>query len=292
MDFDLPEPEVVFDVEGGVLGIVRAERNVAHRLIEEFMLMANKTVAAHIAKRGVPSIYRTHDRPDRQKLIEFAEFARSMGYKTRGIEGGSSGELQRILKEAEGKPEEPVINNLLLRSMMQAKYNVENAGHFALAFDCYTHFTSPIRRYPDLIVHRILKRVLNRSKMQEGFGEKLKGMAERCSRTERNAEQAEREVMKLMSAQLMMEHLGEEFDGVVIGIISGGLFIELEQYFIEGFIHVTELKDDYYYLDEVTHALIGERKGGKYRMGDKVRVRVTNVSIQQRHIDLALVSKL
>ncbi len=295
MDFDLPEPEVVFDVEGGMQSIVRAERNTAHQLIEEFMLMANKTVAAHISESGVPSVYRTHEKPDPKKLTEFAEFARSMGYKTDGVESGNSRELQRLLDEAADKPEELIINNLLLRSMMQAKYTVNNIGHFALAFDCYTHFTSPIRRYPDLVIHRILK-LLRRSgpakAKKEGLFDGLGNVAEHSSYRERAAVEAEREVMKLMSAELMMGHLGEEFDGVVIGIISSGLFIELEQFFIEGFIHVTELKDDYYFLDEGTHALVGERKGRVYKIGDRVRAQVANVNIQQRHIDLSLVSKL
>lgn len=295
MDFDLPEPEVVFDVEGGMLGIVRAERNIAHQLIEEFMLMANKTVAAHIFRRHVPSMYRTHEAPDPEKLKEFAEFVSSMGYRAGGMEGGSSRELQRLLEKAEGKPEELIINTLLLRSMKQAKYTVENSGHFALAFDCYTHFTSPIRRYPDLMVHRILKPLLRGGLPKgagEGYGERLAGIADQSSRRERAAIEAEREVMKLMCAEFMMGHLDEEFEGVIIGIISSGLFIELDRYFIEGFIHVTELKDDYYSLDEDTHALVGERRGAIYRIGDRVRVKVTNVSIEQRHIDLSLISRL
>jgi ribonuclease R len=292
MDFDLPEAEVVFDLEGGLLGVLRAERNVAHRLIEEFMLLANRTVAAHISAAGLPSIYRNHEKPDPEKLEEFADFARNMGYDTRGVVNSSSRALQRILQEAADKPEELIINNLLLRSMKQARYTTENTGHFALAFDCYTHFTSPIRRYPDLMVHRILKLMQRGERVKEGFSEELKDIAQHCSERERAAEEAEREMVKLMCAELMSDHIGEEFEGVIIGLISSGMFIELDRHFIEGFIHVSDLKDDYYSHDEGAHALVGERRGGVYGIGDRVLVKVTNVSIQQRHIDLSLVRKL
>lgn len=294
IDFDLPEPEIVLDLQGGTMAIVRSERNLAHRIIEEFMLAANEAVASFLEKRQVPSLYRVHEPPDMVKLRDFQEFIFNFGYdlplKEESVEPAA---LQALLDQAAGKPEERMINEVLLRSMKQARYTAENLGHFGLAAPCYTHFTSPIRRYPDLQVHRILKAVLKKGLKEsdmERLAATLPDMAAHCSTRERTAMEAEREIVDLKKVQFMQGKVGEEFDGIITGVASFGFFVELVELFVEGMVHVSTLPYDFYRYVEKQHLLAGERTGRSFRIGDAVRVRVASVSIERKKVDFAVIS--
>lgn len=292
IDFDLPEPEIVLDLQGGTLAIIRSERNLAHKMIEEFMLAANEAVASHIEQQQVPSLYRVHEPPDPAKLRDFQEFIYNFGYEFKlPEENVAPGELQRLLGQAAGKPEERMINEIMLRCMKQARYAPENLGHFGLAAPCYTHFTSPIRRYPDLVVHRILKGIIGK-KLWEQDKDRLAAIlpevAEHTSKRERVAMEAEREIIELKKMQYMQHKVGEEFDGIITGVTAFGLFVELVELFVEGLVHVTRLRPDFYRYLEKQHTLIGERSREIFRIGDRVRVRLENVSLEKKQIDFAL----
>ncbi|SNB45849.1 ribonuclease R [Geobacter sp. DSM 9736] len=293
IDFDLPEPQLVLDLQGGTMSIVRAERNLAHRIIEEFMLAANESVASFLEKRNVPSLYRVHEPPDMIKLRDFREFISGFGYDFRfDGERVDPAALQLLLDQAAGKPEERLINEVLLRSMKQARYSAENLGHFGLAASCYTHFTSPIRRYPDLQVHRILKGIitgtLKKGEALEDLAGKLPDMAIHCSSRERTATEAEREIVDLKKVQFMRGRIGEQFDGFITGVTSYGLFVELIELFVEGMVHVSTMPHDFYRYEEQQHAMIGERSRRTYRLGDRVRVIVAGASLERRQIDFVL----
>jgi ribonuclease R len=292
IDFDLPEPQIILDLRGRMESIVRAERNVAHRLIEEFMLSANEAVATFIARKGSPSVYRVHEPPDPEKIDDFREFIFNFGYTLPVREEGAlPADLQRLLNEAEGKPEKRMINEVLLRCMKQARYTSENLGHYGLASPCYTHFTSPIRRYPDLMVHRILREVLAGGPDEataERLGSILPNEAAHASKRERTAMEAEREIVDLKKVQYMRERIGEEYDGIVTGVASFGFFVELVDLFVEGMVHVTSLSNDYYTYFEKQHSLIGQRTGEVFRIGDAVRVRVAEASLERRQISFIL----
>ncbi|MEK6790139.1 MAG: ribonuclease R [Deltaproteobacteria bacterium] len=293
IDFDLPEPDIILDIEGRVEDIARAERNVAHRIIEEFMLAANRAVAEEFSSRELPFLYRVHDEPDAEKITEFAEFAGSLGLELDYGEGRvkSPKALQKMLKAVEGKPEERLVNHVLLRSMKQAVYSESNHGHFGLAFSDYTHFTSPIRRYPDLIVHRLL-RLQMKGKYgrveQDKMAASLPEIASHSSARERKAVEAERESVDLKKVQFMQDKVGESFNGIVSGVTSFGFFVELEEYFVEGLVHVSALEDDYYIYDEKRHTLTGERKKRRFRPADPVKVRINGVDIERRRIEMLL----
>ncbi len=295
IDFDLPEPDLILNQEGRIEKILEADRNIAHRIIEEFMLIANVVVANHIYNAGVPSIYRVHEKPDPEKMMDFNEFIHNFGYSIEDTENVNAKTLQNLLNSARGKPEEKLINHVLLRSMKQAVYSEKKLGHFCLAFDCYTHFTSPIRRYPDLIIHRILKSLLNNRSFSNDKIENLKKIlppiAKHSSLRERIAEDAEREIVDIKKVHFMMDKIGENYTGFITGVTSFGIFVELEDIFVEGLVHVTSMKDDYYIFHEKKHSLIGENKRKVYRIGDKVDVKVENVSLGKRHIDFNLAEK-
>lgn len=295
IDFDLPEPEIVLDLQGGTLAIVRAERNLAHRIIEEFMLAANEAVASFIETRSIPSLYRVHEPPDPVKLNDFREFIYNFGYEFRMMDDKvPPGEFQRLLEQAEGKPEERMVNEVLLRCMKQARYAAENLGHFGLAASCYTHFTSPIRRYPDLVVHRILKGIISgalKEREKERLCATLPEVAAHSSKRERIAMEAEREIVELKKMQFMQDKVGEEYDGFITGVIVHGFFVELMEMFVEGMVHVSTLPLDYYNYIEKQHALVGERSREVFRIGDRVRVRVANVSLEKKQIDFVWVKK-
>jgi ribonuclease R len=295
IDFDLPEADVILDMDGKIENIVEAERTEAHRLIEEFMLTANKTIASHLFCMEVPSLYRVHEKPELSKIEVFNEFAHNFGYHIKGAKNIHPKALQKILKEVRERPEERLINTLLLRSMKQARYSEENAGHFALAFHNYTHFTSPIRRYPDLMVHRILREAGKKGKFSKKrtkeLEESLPVIAEHSSERERLAQEAERDIVDLKKAQFMMNKIGEEYCGYITGVTSFGFFVELENLFVEGLVHVSSLEDDYYIYLEDRYMLKGERKGKTYSLGDRVCIRVENVSIEKREIDFSLLKK-
>jgi ribonuclease R len=294
IDFDLPEPQIILDIEGKVEDIVRSERNIAHRIIEEFMLAANRAVAEKFSSAEIPFIYRVHERPDAESIRDFRDFVAGFGYSLgkADVEHAPLA-FQRVLEAAKGKPEEKLINTVLLRSMRQAVYSEKNAGHFGLAFDDYTHFTSPIRRYPDLIVHRLVRKLVSGAYSRDAQARATKylpGAAAHSSVMERKAMEAEREIVDLKKAQFMLDRVGEEFDGFVSGVTSFGIFVELKEFFIEGLVHVTSLDDDYYVHDEKRHRLIGENTRRTFSIGDEARVEVENVSMELRRISFILAS--
>lgn len=291
IDFDLPEPEVILNLQGETEEIIRAERNLAHQMIEEFMIAANEAVAHFMEEKGFPMIYRIHEPPQKGAIDEFRRFISHLGYKMKREGDCSPKELQRVLLEAKGRSEEKVINNILLRSMKWAKYSAKNSGHFGLSSDAYTHFTSPIRRYPDLMVHRLLKKALSKGKKIPS-GEGLAERADHLSQRERAAMEAEREILDRYRVRFMKEKTGEEFEGVVSGVMAFGFFVELKDIFVEGLVRVTSLHDDYYHYHEDKYSLIGERTHKRFRIGDPVRVRVEWVDLERRHIDFVLIKKM
>jgi len=290
LDFDLPEAEIILDLQGSPENIIRAERNVAHRIIEEFMIAANEAVARHLTEKNFPTLYRVHEGPDQDALETLAPFLLSLGYRLpQKKENIAPLEIQRLLESARGKPEERVVNRVLLRSMKQAIYQPENIGHFGLASKCYTHFTSPIRRYPDLIVHRILDRVMNGEKLKPNAREDvlryLQQAGEHTSERERHAMDAEREMVDLKKAQFMQNRIGEEFTGFINSLASFGFFVELDNYFIEGLVKLSSLTDDDYDYYEKEYVIKGRRHGKKFRLGDNVRVRVVRINSFRSEID-------
>ena len=290
IDFDLPEPEVVLNLQGETEDIIRAERSLAHQVIEEFMIAANEAVAHFMEEKGHPFLYRIHEPPKQEAMEEFRRFISLLGYKMRKEPALSPKEFQRVLSEVKGRPEERVVNEILLRSMKWAKYSAKNAGHFGLASEGYTHFTSPIRRYPDLIVHRLLKKVLSEeeTKISE---EVLGNRAGHLSNRERVAMEAEREILNRYRVRFMKDKIGEEFEGVISGVTAFGFFVELKDIFVEGLVRVTSLHDDYYQYHEKKYCLVGERTHKAFRIGDEVRVRIDRVDVERRHIDFGMTGK-
>ena len=294
LDFDLPEAEIILDIQGMPENIVRAERNIAHRIIEEFMIAANEAVARHLKAQDLPLLYRVHEGPDAEALEAIAPFLLSLGYRLpMKREPITPPEIQRLLEACRGKPEEKVINHVLLRAMKQAHYQSENIGHFGLASICYTHFTSPIRRYPDLMVHRMLDRALQGDKLKPSERDELEKYLQEAgkhtSQRERNAMDAEREMVDLKKAQFMMDKLGEEFAGVITSLANFGFFVELDAYFIEGLVRVSTLTDDDYHYYEKEYVIKGSRHGRKFRLGDAVRVKVVRINAFRSEIDFGLV---
>ncbi len=293
IDFDFKEAKVLVNEEGAPYDVVLRERSVGERLIEEFMLLANETVAEHFHWMNVPFIYRIHEDPNEEKLRRFLEFITNFGYLVRGA--GNSihpRALQEVIEAVQGKPEEMVVSTVMLRSMKQAKYDPESVGHFGLSTDFYTHFTSPIRRYPDLIVHRLIRTYLIQGKLdnatQDKWKEKLPDIAEHSSNMERRAVEAERETDSMKKAEYMMDKIGEEYDGIISSVTNFGMFVELPNT-IEGLVHVSYLTDDYYRYDERSYAMIGERTGNVFRIGDEITVRVINVNKDERSVDFEVV---
>ena len=288
LDFDLPEPEVLLNLQGEAEDIIRAERNLAHQIIEEFMIAANEAVARFMEKKRLPFVYRIHEPPSQEAIEEFRRFVSFLGFRMKKEPNPSPKEFQRILSEAKGRIEEKVINNVLLRSMKWAKYSPQNAGHFGLASEAYTHFTSPIRRYPDLMVHRLLKRALRHEegKVQE---EELAHKADHLSHRERVAMEAEREIVDRYRVRVMKEKVGDVFEGVITGVTAFGFFVELKDIFVEGLVRVTSLSDDYYHFEEKRYCLMGERTHKMFRIGDGVRVKLVRVDTERRQIDFVLV---
>lgn len=291
IDFDLKESQIVLDDQGMVEAIVASERNIAHRLIEEFMLLANETVARHLQTNAMPTLYRVHEEPDPMKVEQFEEFIGSLGY-TLAASGDAvmPKDFQRLVTKIAGTPEERPIAFLMLRTMQRARYDPNNLGHFGLAAEFYTHFTSPIRRYPDLVVHRSLREM--RSRVTEERKAELVGdlpeMAKHTSERERRAADAERELVQWKKVRFMADKVGDEFEGYVTGVSAFGLFIELVEHFVEGMVHISTMADDYYRFVDKAHLLKGERNGKVFRLGDKVGVQVIRVDLERRQIDLGL----
>jgi ribonuclease R len=333
IDFDLPEPVIQFDELGHMLAITRSERNIAHRLIEEFMLLANEQVAQYLEKRGIPSLHRAHEKPDVKKVIEFEELARAFGYslglgtaldrplavrhgrfvaQTRsGYRGRRERPMvvrvpldieirpahyQRLVEKIAGRPEERILSYLMLRSLKQARYAAEPLGHFALAIDYYTHFTSPIRRYPDLIVHRILKWALENSSEKKQAGAyragELEEISAESSEAERRAVDAEREVIDWKTAQFMERHLGEEYGAMIISVLKFGFFVELTEVFVEGLAPINRLEEtvgERFYYRELDHAIVSQSRRFRFRLGDRVRVRAERIDPLFRRVEFAVV---
>ncbi|MEF3167802.1 MAG: ribonuclease R [Deltaproteobacteria bacterium] len=290
VDFDLPESYLVLGLRGKVEEIVRRERNISHQLIEEFMIAANEAVANRLFSRGIPTLYRTHGEPDRQKIHDFIGFARTLGLDITIPDEITPRWCQEVLSKATGADLDYVINIVLLRSMQQAVYSPKNTGHFGLASPAYLHFTSPIRRYPDLIVHRILKANARRTLKRPLYTEEaLTYLGEECSKKERNAMEAEREMVERLKVRFMKERIGETFEGIVSGVAPFGFFVELREIFIEGAVRLVDLANDYYRLDQARHRLVGERTGRVFQIGDQVTVRVKGVNISRRHINFEVV---
>jgi ribonuclease R len=294
LDFDLPEAEIILDLQGMPENIVRAERNIAHRIIEEFMIAANEAVARHLKEQDFSLLYRVHEGPDKEALEALAPFLLSLGYRLPvKKETITPPEIQKLLEACRGEPEERVLNRVLLRAMKQAVYQPENIGHFGLASTCYTHFTSPIRRYPDLIVHRILDRALQGNKLKpnerEDFLAYLHEAGRHTSQRERVAMDAEREMVDLKKAQFMMDKMGEEFTGFITSLANFGFFVELDAYFIEGLVKLSSLTDDDYHYYEKEYVIKGTRHGRKFRLGDNVRIKATRINAFRSEIDFDLV---
>ncbi len=315
IDFDLPEPLIEFDEWGAMTGVTRAPRNIAHRIIEEFMLAANEAVAAHLQATGLPSIYRIHEPPDPKRVLEFEEVAahfgyslgvgaipvKKFGYADKRRDGRKvrsevvlPGEVkisprhyQKLVAKIEGKPEERILSYLMLRSLRQARYSAENVGHFALAAETYTHFTSPIRRYPDLIVHRLLSALLDRQTYSSG--PELSAIADESSQSERRAAEAERELVEWKKTKFMADRVGDEFEALIISTTKYGLFVELADLFIEGLVPMDSLPGDRYTYHENVRKIIGQRSRREFSIGDRVRVLLERVDTVERKLQFSIV---
>jgi len=296
IDFDLNEAEVIMDEGGMIEAIIALQRNVAHRIIEEFMLLANETVASYLESVDAPALYRVHEEPDPMKVAKFDDFISGFGYSLAApLNALRPRHFQKLIERIQGKPEEKPIAFLMLRTMQKARYAPENLGHFGLAAPSYTHFTSPIRRYPDLVVHRALRAARHATltaEAREEWTEELPETARHTSEMERRADDAERELLQWKKVKFMADKVGDEFEGYVTGVASFGLFIELVEHFVEGMVHVSTMADDYYRFVENAHMLRGENTHKAYRLGDKVKVQVIRVNMEMRQVDLGLVEIL
>ena len=296
IDFDFPESKIILNAAGKAIDVKPYEANVATKIIEDFMLMANETVAQEYCTEEIPFVYRTHDNPDPEKVESLLTLLHNQGVKIqKAKEEITPKEIQQIIESIEGLPNEAMISRLVLRSMKQAKYTTECSGHFGLAAKYYCHFTSPIRRYPDLQIHRIIKDNLRGRLMREGrtehYAEILDEVARQSSVCERRADEAERESDKLKKAEYMSYHLGEEFEGIISGVTGWGLYVELPNT-VEGLVHVNTLRDDYYIFDQETYELRGEMTKKVYKLGDKVRVRVADADKMLKTVDFELVADI
>lgn len=295
IDFNFPEAKIIVDENGKPIEIKRSERRIANRIIEEFMLAANETVAEHMHWLDLPFVYRIHEMPDEEKIIAFNKFIHNFGFFVKGSQGELHPKaVQNLLEKVEGKPEEHIVSKMMLRSLKQAKYSPANEGHFGLAADYYCHFTSPIRRYPDLQIHRIIREMLQNKlnpKRIEQLEQTVLYASEQSSEQERIAEKAERETDDIKMCEYMLDYVGEEFEGLISSVTSFGVFTELDNT-VEGLTRMNLLDDDYYYYDEENMQLIGERTKNTYRIGDRVLVRVERVNVDLREIDFYIVEKI
>ena len=291
VDFHVPEPDIQIE-DGKVKQIEIVEHNAAHQVIEEFMLAANQAVALNLHEKGIPCIHRIHEPPDPTKIFEFKEFISSFGLRLSDSGKIRSKDLNSLLKKIQGTPEERVVNTLLLRTMKKARYSPSDPGHYCLGFTHYAHFTSPIRRYPDLIVHRIVKKYLKHKcakKEKKALQSSLSEISEQSTQMEIQAMSIEREIISLRQAQFMMDKIGKTFYGIITGVASFGFFVELENVFVEGLVKVSSIMDDYYLFIETEHKLIGQKFHRVFQIGNRVKVRVKDITLSKRQIDLQVV---
>ncbi|MGB5563324.1 MAG: ribonuclease R [Sedimenticolaceae bacterium] len=294
IDFDTVETRFQFDDQGKLAAIVPLQRHDAHKVIEECMLAANVAAARHLLRKKMPALYRIHDKPSAEKLTDLGEFLAELGLRMEGGTDPTAKDYANLLEKVEDRPDFHVIQVVLLRSMMQAVYSDNNVGHFGLAFPAYAHFTSPIRRYPDLMVHRAIKHLLT-GESPEAFDythQHLAAMGEHCSATERRADDATRDASDTLKCEFMLDKVGESFEGVISGVNSFGVFVELDGVYVSGLVHITALDYDYFHFDPVGHRLTGERTGRVYRLGDTLKVKVAAVNIDDRKIDFVLAEKV
>jgi ribonuclease R len=290
IDFDTTETRFELSDEGRVLAIHPLVRNDAHRIIEECMLAANVAAARLFERKKLPALYRIHELPNEEKLSDLREFLAELGLSLPGGKKPTAQDYAALLEGVKHRPDRHLIQTVLLRSMQQAMYSSDNVGHFGLAYPAYTHFTSPIRRYPDLIVHRGIKHLLDGGSAADFDYSKpdLQVMGEHCSGTERRADEATRDAESWLKCEYMQDKLGEELDGTITSVNSFGIFVELDEIYVDGLVHITALDNDYYHFDPVGHRLTGERTGMVYRLGDRLRVQVAAVNLDERKIDFVL----
>ena len=288
LDIDTLEPKFIYNRERKIERIETRERNDAHKLIEECMIAANVAAAEYLERNGLPALYRVHEKPDPEKLLALRQFLSELGIQLPGGETPEAGHFAHVLSVARDRPDRQLIQTVLLRSLKLASYRGENAGHFGLGLEAYVHFTSPIRRYPDLFVHRAIKSRLARRKREAVNLDALTTLAEHASMTERRADEATREAVAWLKCEYMLDKVGERFEGIVSAVTSFGLFVQLDESFVEGLVHVTALPDDYYQFDAVGHRLFGKRSKREFRVGQRVSVTVMRVNLDDRQIDFAL----
>jgi ribonuclease R len=291
IDFDTTETRFEFNEQGRIAAVHPLVRNDAHRIIEECMLAANVAAARLFERKKLPALYRIHETPSEEKLNDLREFLGELGLKLPGREKPTAEDYAALLEQVKTRPDRHLIQTVLLRSMRQAMYSSDNVGHFGLAYTAYTHFTSPIRRYPDLVVHRAIKHLLDGGTAADFDYSKpdLKVIGEHCSGTERRADEATRDAESWLKCEYMQDKLGEEFDGTITSVNSFGIFVELDDIYVDGLVHITALDNDYYHFDPVGHRLNGERTGTVYRLGDRLRIQVAAVNLDERKIDFVLV---
>lgn len=293
MDFDTSETKIEFDEHRKIQQIVPLVRNDAHRLIEECMLAANVATAKFLEKAKIPTLYRVHGTPDEEKITELRKFLGEFGLQLAGGKKPHPKDFQRVLATLEGKPEKSLIETVMLRSLKQAQYIESNDGHFGLAYSAYTHFTSPIRRYPDLLIHRAIGYLIDNQPINDFSysADDMSRLGKHCSSTERRADEATRQVVSWLKCEYMQDKLGQVFSGKISAVTGFGIFVELDDIYVEGLIHVTSLKNDYYSFDATKHRLVGERGGHVYRLGDKMMILVARVDLDERKIDFELASE-
>jgi ribonuclease R len=291
VDFELPETKIIYNAQRKIERIVPLQRNDAHKLIEECMLAANVCAAEFLVKNKVPAPFRIHAGPPAEKLTALREFLFELGVQLGGGDEPKAKDYGKLLASLGDRPDVRLIHTVLLRSLSQAIYSPDNIGHFALGFENYTHFTSPIRRYPDLLVHRAIKGLLKHQPIQDTI-EAVQTLTDHLSSTERRADDATREVTRWLKAEYMMDKIGEEFDGIISGVTNFGIFVELAEVYVDGLVHITSLGNDYYHFDPAKHRLLGERTNRSYRLGDAVRVKVAQVNLDEAKLDFELVGEV
>jgi ribonuclease R len=289
IEFDTVETMMIFNDDGKIDRIIPTERNEAHKIIEECMLAANVCAASFLQKQNHEAIFRVHEGPNEEKLELLRTFMAEFGFSVTGGDKPHAKDYAKLMEQIKGRHDQQLLQTVLLRSMQQAVYQPENLGHFGLAYEAYTHFTSPIRRYPDLLVHRAIKAAINKQTY------KIKDWAaigEHCSMTERRADDASRDVTNWLKCYYMQDKVGEVFEGTISGVTSFGVFVALDDAYVEGLLHVTELGNDYFHYDKAHHEMVGERTNVKYKLGGRVKVKVVRVDLETTKIDFALIDKL